>query len=144
MSLTNCIPSTLNDLLVKLKIFSMLERGKKINISSMTFVDSSSWIGAITRGVAGEGRRSLMIHLSQLVQQAIAAIGEYQGSEFCGLVVNHLAQAKIGIQNLITTYQEDPNIVAQLEICIANINLQLDKNKELLEGHQAGNQKNKE
>jgi hypothetical protein len=133
---TNSIPTTLNDLLVKLKVLSMIERGKKINMRSMTFTDSSSWFGAFCRSFSGEGRNGLMVHLNQIVQQAISAINEYQNTEFCCLVVNHLAQAKIGIQNLITTYQNDPSIVAQLEVCISNINLQLDKNRDLLDGHQ--------
>ena len=134
-NLTNSIPATLNDLLVKLKILSMIERGHKINMGSMTFVDANSWLGSLQRSLSGEGRKGLMIHLNQIIQQAITAINEYQNTEFCKIVVNSLAGAKIGIQNLITTYQNDPSIVAQIEICIANINLQLDKNRPLLEGH---------
>lgn len=135
-NVTNSIPATLNDLLVKLKILSMIERGKKINMGTMTFTDSSSWIGSFSRSLTGEGRKGLMVHLNQIVQQAINAINEYQNTEFCALVVNNLAQAKIGIQNLTTTYQSDPNVVAQIEVCVANIDLQLEKNRALLEGHQ--------
>jgi hypothetical protein len=135
INLTNSIPATLNDLLVKLKILSMIERGHKINMGSMTFVESTSWWGSLHRSLSGEGRKGLMIHLNQIIQQAITAINEYQNTEFCKIVVNSLADAKIGIQNLIVTYQNDPSIVAQIEICIANINLQLDKNRSLLEGH---------
>lgn len=135
-NVTNSIPATLNDLLVKLRILSMIERGKKINMGSMTFVESSSWWGSFSRSLSGEGRKGLMVHLNQIVQQAITAISEYKDTEFCGLIVNKLAQAKIGIQNLSTTYQEDPSIVAQIDICVSNINLQLEKNRSLLEGHQ--------
>lgn len=135
-NVTNSIPATLNDLLVKLKILSMIERGKKINMGSMTFVDSNSWTGAFCRSLNGEGRKGLMVHLSQIVQQAITAIGEYQDTEFCKLVVNHLAEARIGIQNLATTYQHDPSIVAQIKVCVSNIDLQLEKNRSLLDGHQ--------
>ena len=135
-TVTNSIPTTLNDLLVKLKILSMIERGKKINMGTMTFTDSASWMGAIGRSLTGEGRKGLMVHLSQIVQQAINAINEYQNTEFCGLIVNQLAQAKIGIQNLTTTYQSDPNVVAQIDVCVSNIDLQLEKNRSLLEGHQ--------
>ena len=133
---TNSIPHTLNDLLVKLKIISMIERGQKINMSTMTFVDASSWVGALHRSFSGEGRKSLMVHLNQIVQQAILTITEYQNTVFCGIIVNHLSQAKIGIRNLCITYQFDPSIVAQLEVCISNIDLQLEKNKHLLEGLQ--------
>jgi hypothetical protein len=134
-NVTNSIPATLNDLLVKLNILSMIERGKKINMGTMTFIDSSSWWGSFTRGLAGEGRKSLMVHLNQIIQQAITAISEYQATEFCKLIVNALAKAKIGIINLATTYQSDPNIVAQINVCVDNINLQLKKNQALLDGH---------
>ena len=135
-NVTNSIPVTLNDLLVKLKILSMIERGKKINMGSMTFVDSSSWYGSLQRSLSGEGRKSLMVHLDQIVQQAINAISEYQSTEFCKIIINHLAEAKIGINNLSTTYQSDPNIVAHINILVTNIDLQLEKNRSLLNGHQ--------
>lgn len=135
INVTNSIPSTLNDLLVKLQILSMISRGKKINMGVMSFTDANSWIGSLHRSLSGEGRKGLMIHLSQIVHQTIEAIYEYRDTEFCKLIVNHLAEAKIGIQNLITTYQADPNIVAQIKICIENIDLQLTKNQHLLEGH---------
>lgn len=135
MSSINSIPVTLNDLLVKLKILSMLERGKKINIGTMSFVDANSWIGSFTRSITGESRKGLMIHLNQIIQEAINAIEEYSNTEFCKIIVNHLAQAKVGIQNLITTYQSDPYIIAQIYVCITNIDLQLEKNRKLLEGH---------
>jgi len=135
-TVTNSIPATLNDLLVKLKFLSMIERGKKINMGSMDFVDCNSWWGAFKRSLAGEGRKSLMVHINQIVQQAITAIGEYKDTEFCALIVNNLAEAKIGIQNLSTTYQDDPNIVAQINVCVSNIDLQLEKNRSLLDGHQ--------
>jgi len=136
VNVTNSIPATLNDLLVKLKILSMIERGKKINMGTMTFTDANSWMGAVGRSMSGEGRKGLMVHLNQIIQQSINAINEYQDTEFCKLVVNHLAQAKVGIQSLTTTYQSDPSIVAQLQVCISNIDLQLEKNRNLLEGHQ--------
>jgi len=136
---TNSIPATLNDLLVKLNVLSMIERGKKVNMGSMDFVDSSSWWGALRRSLTGEGRKGLMVHINQIIQQAITAISEYKDTEFCGLIVNNLAQAKIGIQNLSTTYQTDPITVSQIKVCIDNINLQLEKNRSLLDGHQQTN-----
>lgn len=136
LSVTNSIPPTLNDLLVKLKILSMIERGKKINMGTMSFTESNSWMGSLNRSLNGEGRKGLMVHLTQIIQQAIAAINEYQDTEFCKLIVNNLAQAKVGIQSLTTTYQDDPNIVAHVDVCIANIDLQLEKNRSLLDGHQ--------
>ena len=135
-NVTNSIPTTLNDLLVKLKFLSMTESGHKINMGDMSFTDASSWTGAVQRGVHGEGKKSLIIHLNQIIDQAIAAINEYHYTEFCGIIVNHLAQARVGIQNLLTTYTKHPRTVSQLAICLENIDLQLKKNQKLLDGHQ--------
>lgn len=133
---TNSIPSTLNDLLVKLNVLSRIERGNKINMGTLSFTDSNSWWGSIQRSLNGEGRKSLMVHLNQIIQSAICAIAEYQKTEFCRIIVNCLAEAKIGIQNLIITYQSDPYIVAQIHVCLSNIDLQLEKNRHLLGGHE--------
>ena len=132
---TNSIPPTLRDLLIKLKVISNIERGFKINMGSMTFTDSKSWSGALNRSLNGEGRKGMMVHLDQIVTQAIAAISEYNGTEFMKIIVNYLAGAKLGIQNLLVTYQEDPDSVAKIDVCIKNIELQLSHNSSLLEGH---------
>lgn len=136
LSPTNAIPPPLTDLLVKLKILSMVESGKKINVSNFTFTESSSWWGSFQRTLSGENRKGLMTHLNQIIDQAITAIAEYKDTEFCALIVNQLSQAKIGIVNLCTTYKDDPGVVARINVCITNIDLQLEKNKLLLDGHQ--------
>ena len=133
--ITNSIPATLNDLFVKLQILSMIERGKKINMGSMTFVNGNSIYGALVRAFNGEGRRGLIVHLHQIIHQAISAIAEYKNTEFCGLIINYLSESKIGINNLITTYQNDPHTIAEINVILTNIELQLDKNRGLLDGH---------
>jgi len=136
LHVTNSIPPPLNDILVKLTILSKIERGKKINMGSMSFVDSASWSGSVARSLSGEGRKGLIVHLNQIVQQAIDSIVEYHKTEFCPLIVNQLSQARVGINNLMITYQDDPQTVAQIEVILKNIDLQLKKNQSLLEGHQ--------
>lgn len=133
--ITNPIPSTLNDLLVELKFLSKVERGQKVNMGSMSFADSTSWYDAFYRGLRGEGRRSLIMHIDRIIQMTITAINEYQGTDFCPIIVNNLAHAKIGIQCLSTTYQPDPYMVSQMDVFISNIDMQLEKNRHMLEGH---------
>lgn len=128
-NVTNSIPITLNDLLVKLQILSMIERGQKINMGTMTFVDSSSWFGSIQRSLNGEGRKSLMIQINQIIHQAIEAISEYKNTEFYKLIIDKLDSSKLGLDNLSITYQNDPNIVAQVKVCIDNINLQIRRHQ---------------
>ena len=133
---TNSIPATLHDLLAKLKILSMLESGMKINMSDLTFADASSWMDAIRRGRKGEGKKNLIVHLNQIIGQAITAIAEYQYTEFCPIIVNYLAQARMGIQSLLTTYSKHPKTMADISVCLDNIDIQLRKNQQLLNGHQ--------
>ena len=133
---SNSIPQTVHLLLVKLKILSMISAGNKLNIGSMSFVDASSWIGSLKRSLAGEDRKSLLTHLQQTIQDAIIAIREYHDTEYCKLIINHIAGAKIGLKNLTSTYSDDPNVVAQIDVLIDDINLQIEKNKKLLDGNE--------
>lgn len=129
------IPAPLHELLVKLGIIGMIEPGKKLNVNTMTFSDSTSWLGSFTRSVNGESRKNLMTHLNNIIQQTIAAINEYRETEFCKLIVNKLAQAKLGIQALQNTYQSDPHIKSQIEVILTNVDIQLNVYRSLLDGH---------
>jgi len=132
---SNTIPEPLRDLLGKLVFLSMIEKGKKPCMHDMTFVKSSSWSGAFKRAMQGEGRKGMIIHITQIIDSAISAIDEYRDTEFLPLIVNKLSMAKVGIENLITTYQRHPDTVAKIKVCIDNINIQLEKNKLFLQGH---------
>jgi hypothetical protein len=131
---TNAIPAPLLDLMVKLNFLGMIERGKKINWCSLSFSDSNSYLGALYRSTYGENRKGLIFHLSQIIDQSIRALEAYNNTTFCEIIINSMAKAKNGIQNLKTTYQKDPFVVSQIEACISNIDMQLEKNKHLLKG----------
>lgn len=133
MEKTNSISAPLHELLVKLRFLSMIEDGKKINFGSLTFSNSGSLIDSMYRNITGENRKNLISHLLRIINQTISAINEYKDTEYCKMIINHLASAKVGIQALIITYQGDPGIIAELETIMANINLQLGKNTCLLE-----------
>ena len=124
--MSGTIPDDVNAILTKLRILSKIDPGKKINIGPMTFTDSSSWSGAFMRRLTGEGRKALMLQLNQIIRQAILVINEYRHTPYRTLIVNHLAQAKLGIQNLSITYQSDPLILKQIASSIDTINLQLN------------------
>lgn len=76
-----------------------------------------------------------MLYLTSTINQAITAINEYNGTEFKGLIVNHLAGTKPGLNNLLETYGSDLSIVSQISVLISNIDIQLEKNRDLLDGH---------
>ncbi len=132
---SNAIPEPLRDLLGKLVFLSMIEKNKKPCMHDMTFVRDSSWLGALKRSLRGEGRKSMILHIHQIIDLAIASIDEYRDTEFLPLILNRLAEAKVGITNLITTYRRYPDTIAKISVCLDNINIQLEKNKHLLKGH---------
>ena len=136
---TDSIPKVLEEILVKLRVIAMIPQNNKINLNTMSFVDSKSLIGAVQRSFHGEGRKGLVIQLGQIIAQAIQAISDYKETDLCGLIVNLLAESKIGINNLSSTYQDDPNICAQFDIIRRNIDIQLTKHKHLINGYTKSN-----
>jgi hypothetical protein len=139
-NVTNPIPSTLHELLVELQFLGMIERGMKVNMmSKMSFVDANSWYDAFARRIYGEGRKSLVLYINKTVTRAIASIAEYHNTEFSRIILNTLSEAKIGIRNLSDTYQSDPHMVSEISVIIKNIDLQLEKHKDMLEGHERDN-----
>jgi hypothetical protein len=133
----NPMPGVLVDLIARLEFLSMVERGQKINLHTMSFSDTNSWIAAFVRTLKGENRKSTLLHVNQLIQQTISCIEEFKDTSFIEIIVNKLAGAKQGIQNLSSTYSNDPNTVAQINALVVNIDGQLAKNKQHLLSHKS-------
>jgi len=121
------IPPALRNLLTKLEYISMIERGQKPCFSDMTFVQSNSWIGAWKRLISGENKKNLLFEIEQIIDRTILAIEEYASKEYVKLLLENLAKAKIGIENLILTYTEHPETISNLRVHIINIDLTLKK-----------------
>lgn len=119
------IPPALNEILIKLKFLGMIGPGKKLNTVAMTFTNKTSLWGKFMRYWTGEDRVGLMTHVNQIINQAIQALADYHNPIFRKLLIEHLEQAKTGIQNLIATYKSDAYKTAELEVAIINIDLQL-------------------
>lgn len=124
---TESIPPALRNLLTKLEYISMIERGQKPCFSDMTFVQSNSWIGAWKRLISGENKKNLLFEVEQIIDRTILAIEEYSNKEYVKLLLENLAKAKIGIENLILTYTEHPETISNLRVYIINIDLTLKK-----------------
>jgi hypothetical protein len=121
------IPPALRNLLTKLEYISMIERGQKPCFSDMTFVNSNSWFGAWKRLFTGENKKNLLFEIEQIIDRTILAIEEYSNKEYVKLLIDNLAKAKIGIENLILTYTEHPETISNLRVHIINIDLTLKK-----------------
>ena len=124
------IPLPLNELLTKLTVISLIEKDYKLNVSNLSFVASTSWSGSVSRYLYGESRKNLMTMLNNVIQDTIHAIADYENTEFVKLIVNHLLASRDGIVNIKYTYEKDPNIQAQIEVLLENIDIQLNKNND--------------
>lgn len=105
----------------------MIERGQKPCFSDMTFVQSNSWFGAWKRLFSGENKKNLLFEIEQIIDRTILAIEEYSNKEYMKLLLDNLAKAKVGIENLILTYTEHPETISNLRVHIINIDLTLKK-----------------
>jgi hypothetical protein len=137
---TESIPPALRNLLTKLEYISMIERGQKPCFSDMTFVQSNSWFGAWKRLIAGENKKNLLFEVEQIIDRTILAIEEYSNKEYIKLLLENLAKAKIGIENLILTYTEHPETISNLRVYIINIDLTLKKHGVSINPYEIGNQ----
>jgi len=133
MSSLQSIPSTLRELLSKLEFLGMIERGQKPCMGDMTFVDGNSLWGALIRAFKGEGSKGMLAHINQIIEQTVEAVDEYKDTEFLPIIVNTLNKAKIGINNLGTTYNGQPAVTSKINVIIANINHQLRKHRHCIE-----------
>ncbi len=110
----------------------MIEFGHKPCIHDKSFVDKDSWCGAFKRAINGECRQNMTTEIDTVIERAIDAITEYRDSEFLPLILDSLSRAKDKIEYLLETYQNRPDTVSKLKVCVKNIDLQLDKNRQYL------------
>lgn len=129
------IPVDLRAVLVKLEFISMIKRGYKINTYSMNFVEADSWLGSIRRMLNHENRRNTLDFIVRTVSLAIDSLDKYEKSSYLKILINSLNTARIGISELASTYRDDPEIISNIKVCLANIDIQLDKFKSFIKGY---------
>lgn len=133
------IPVDLGDILIKLRFLAKIQRGNKINVNSMDFVDANSLLGSISRAFHHENRNVTYMFINSVIDQAVTSLNQYgpkgylPNSIFQKMLVNGLYQARRGIAELSSTYRADPETVAKIEVCLEKIDLQLQKFRHLLE-----------
>ena len=129
------IPFDLQELLTELEFLGQITQGNKPCMNNMTLVDSSSWIGAIKRYITGESRDGIIREIRNIVDKAIESIQTHKDKEFLSLIINKLGQARQGIETLKVTYRSDPKMISRISVILANIDLQLQKNRNFLKGY---------
>jgi hypothetical protein len=129
------VPPHLNKTLIMLGVLGMVQQNQKINLTDLSFVSATSWLGSCRRGLSGEGRQELLVELGRLFNDVAQLLDEYSASpEYRSLLLTALTRSKIGLTNLAVTYRQDPHTVSQIEIWQSSINIvlgrySLDSNK---------------
>jgi len=136
--MSESIPISLQTLLAKLNFLAQINRGYKPCISNMTLVDGSSWWGTLWRGwYYGENKKTVMTEISKIVNETIDAITTHKNrDEFLKLIVNALANTRVGIESMKTTYRHSPETISHLDVQLTNIDLQLNRYRYLIKGYQ--------
>ena len=123
------IPVGLQQLLAKHYFLAQISRGKKPNMTNMTFSDATSWVDAFWRGwYYRETKKTLISDIEKIINETIDAINNHQHNlDFLGLIINALAATRVGIESMTTTYRTHPETVGQIKVQLQNIDLQLNR-----------------
>jgi len=125
------IPPAMGSLLQKLEFLSMIEKGKKPCMYSQTFVDANSWSGILYRMLHGENKQVMMLHIQNIIEEAIRGFIDYPLHK--KTLLETLIKAKRGIENLSYTYNYSPDTIANISVLMRNIQIQINTYNDLLE-----------
>lgn len=130
------IPVGLRSLLAKHYFLAQITRGYKPCMSSMTLIDSSSWLGAVYRGWKGETRKTAISDIENIISQTIDEIHTHRNKPaFLRLIINALASTRVGLESMLTTYRDDPSMIGDVKVQLANIDLRLEEHRDLIKGY---------
>ena len=125
------LPHDLEDLFKKLKYLSLLRYGFKLNLRNMNFDQSNSIIDNMFRSIFAQDRSKSSLFIKNIIDACLNAITRYQKTIFIELIIILLNDARIGINNLIDTYN-DPRFQTDLMGPMTNIDIQLNTYKQYL------------
>ena len=132
------IPVALKSLLQKLNFLAQITPGVKPNISDMSVVDSGSWFGAIIRFSKGENRKALVAEIEKISEEVVDTLNSlatHKSEVFVKLIVNGIAEARLGICNLKSTYKDDPATTTRIDVILSNIDIQLEAYHKYIKGY---------
>lgn len=131
-------------LLINLKILSKIQKNGRISRSydGIISLEHDTYYQAFRRFLSNDSRKQAIFEINSIVTECIATLhnilnSKYTNNNFCqheeyskncdnlDLLITELRLAKIGIENLKFTYQNDQNTVSQLDIIILKVNTTL-------------------
>ncbi len=136
------IPTGLQILLRDLDFLGQIARGQKACITNRVIVDGSTWSGAFYRAWKGENRINTITKIEQIVNRTVDAIYSHKQTDYLGIIINAFSYARNGIDALSSTYQDDPDMKARINVQLQNIDLQLNQYRHLIRGYGNNNNNN--
>lgn len=131
-------------LLINLKIISKIQKNGRISRSydGIISLESDVFYQSIKRFMLSDSRKQAIFEINSVITESIDMLNHIinskhmnknysQTSEYVknceniNLIITEMESAKLGIENLKFTYQNDPNTASQLDILILKINTTL-------------------
>ena len=127
-------------LLINLKIISKIQKNGRIarSYDGIISLESDTVYQPLKRFLTSDSRKQAVFEINSIISECIDNINYILNSKFMNiqycqtdeyfrncehlnLLITEMGLSKIGIENLKFTYQNDPNIVTQLDIIILKI-----------------------
>ena len=143
-------------LLINLKIISKIQKNGRITRSydGIISLENDVFYQAIKRFISNDSRRQAIFEINSVITECIDVLTHilnskymnknyYESEEFnknCELIdllLVELGWAKVGVENLKFTYQNDQNIISQIDIIILKINTVLKDISQKLKYYQS-------
>ncbi len=128
-------------LLINLKIISKIQKNGRIarSFDGIISLENDAFYQSVKRFITNDSRKQAVFEINSVITECIDILhhitnskfmnisyyqtGEYiKNCECIGLLLKEMEFAKTGVENLKFTYQNDPNIVSQIDIVILKIN----------------------
>jgi len=116
------IPPALALLLRKLEFLSMINKGKKPCMNDKVFVDAATWTGMIYRFIRGENKSNMILHIQNTIEETVRGFNDYPLHK--RILINTLIRTKSGIENLLFTYCDYPDVISAINVTLSNISIQ--------------------
>jgi hypothetical protein len=117
--------------ITRLKFLGRVNKGEKINVKEMT-LQSEGYVTALSRSVwFVDNRNNSVSFIQNTVQAAFTLVGLLSKSgsvsdlELAKAVVRDIGSAKVGINNLKTTYSEDTFFCCSVDTYVQTIDAKL-------------------
>jgi hypothetical protein len=114
-----------------LKFICRIGKNEKINTSTLTIQDNSSWLTGIVRMLTVQNRIKTMYYIKNVIQQSFEVVEMYIKSKddqqlmMAKYILQDIHNCQNGLRNLQDTYNEDRMFACTIESFIQDININL-------------------